>query len=290
MNKIVALLDRAVLKIMGPDSEDFLQNLITNDMKKAKEFDAVFAALLTPQGKINYEFFIVPVAGGYLLDTARGGAADLLKKLGLYKMRSNITIEDLSETHLVVSCGEAEVDDGLAEVVFVDPRSSLMGRRAVVSVAKMGAFCENLETGSEEDYLKRRLLHQIPEGGYDYALGDTFPHEAAYDLLDGVDFQKGCYVGQEVISRMAHRGTTRKRIVVVRGDQPLPDAGAVIKTEGSMIGVLGSQHERDGLALVRLDRAAKAIATDAEMKAEGVRVALSIPQWASYDFPTLEEG
>ena len=284
MTKFVALLDRAVLEVTGPDAGEFLQGLITNDLEKIKEKGSLFAALLTPQGKINYEFFIVPTSEGYYLEMAKGGIEELYKKFSLYKLRANVEIANLSESHMVfwlqevcdLSCPDA--------VLFPDPRSKDLGQRAIVSVDQMTEFCDGLEACTPDDYLKTRLSFAIPEGGHDYALGNTFPHEACYDLIDGVDFSKGCYVGQEVVSRMQHRSTVRKRIVCVKSDEPLPDGGAEIRTETSLLGVLGSCHEGVGLALVRLDRAGKALNNGDKIYADGILITLSLPSWATYDF------
>lgn len=283
MTKFVALLDRGVLKVSGPDASEFLQGLITNDMDKLAEKDALFAALLTPQGKINYEFFVVPIEGGFLLDMAKGGLREILGKLSLYKMRADVAIGDLSETHMVFWLENKCEGAGPALARFNDPRSDALGCRAVVAVEDVAAFSDGLEAGLEEEYMRARIENGVPEGGHDYVLGDTFPHEACYDLLDGVDFKKGCYVGQEVVSRMQHRGTTRKRIVCVSGEGELPDSGAEIRTEKSLIGVLGSRVAGHGLALVRLDRAGKAIAAQEPMSAEAVEVTLSLPEWADYE-------
>lgn len=288
MTKFVALLDRAVLDVTGPDAGEFLQGLVTNNLDKLKDREALFAALLTPQGKINYEFFVVPHQNGFYLEMAKGGLDEIFKKLSLYKLRANVDIANLSESHMVfwlmepceLSCHEA--------LTFCDPRSKKLGLRVIVPVDQMSSFCEGLEACAPEDYLKARLEAEIPEGGYDYALGNTFPHEACYDLLDGVDFSKGCYVGQEVVSRMQHRSTTRKRIVCVSSEDELPESGAEIRTESSLLGVLGSRLGQKGLALIRLDRAGKALDNGEKINADGVHVTLSIPSWGSYNFVSEE--
>ncbi len=284
MTKFVALLDRAVLEVTGPDAGEFLQGLITNDLEKIKEKGSLFAALLTPQGKINYEFFIVPTENGYFLEMAKGGLDELYKKFSLYKLRANVDISNLSETHMVFWLAENCELVTPEAVLYPDPRSSELGQRAIVSVDHMTDFCDGLEACSPDDYLAARLTIGIPEGGHDYALGNTFPHEACYDLIDGVDFSKGCYVGQEVVSRMQHRSTVRKRIVCVKSEEELPESGAEIRTETSLIGVLGSRLGKDGLALVRLDRAGKALNIGDKINADGILVTLTIPSWASFDF------
>lgn len=292
MTKIVALVDRGLVRVTGPDAVDFLQNLVTNDVTGASERQAVFAALLTPQGKINYEFFIIRHGDGFLLETGRGCVDELVKRLTLYKMRADVTVEDLSDGHMMFWLDEAPANDEDAVAVYPDPRVEGLGYRAVVAIYQTDSFCARFESSDVDHYHAARVEFGVPEGGYDYAYGDTFPHEAGYDLLDGVDFKKGCYVGQEVVSRMQHRGTARKRIVIVRPSDAaagLPDPGAEIRTATSFIGPLGSTFNGRGLALVRLDRAAKALANGDEMKAEAVPVTLEVPPWASYDL-SVKEG
>lgn len=287
MTKIVVLADRGLLRVTGPDAADFLQNLITNDLEKTTKNGSVFAALLTPQGKISYEFFIVAIESGYLLDTPMGGVSELLRRLMLYKMRADVVIENVSADHKLYWLREMPGDVGTLKtlVSFKDPRHDEMGCRVIVETEN----CAGFDLCEEDLYLRRRIELGVPDGGVDYVIGDTFPHEAGYDLLDGVDFKKGCYVGQEVVSRMEHRSTARKRIVCVTGVGDLSEAGGEIKTESSMIGVLGSCVGKKGLALVRLDRAASAMATGHEMMTDGVEVKLSIPSYATYDFPVKEE-
>lgn len=297
MSKFVPLLDRGVIKVSGPDAADFLQGIVTNNIEKTSEGRAILAALLTPQGKIQYEFFIIPVVdAGFLLEMAHGGLKELFGKLSLYKMRADVEIEDLSQSHMVFWLDDLKEPTEIkefarekgADAVFHDPRSDELGLRAVVGVNEVAAFSHGLVPSHAEDYLMKRIQAGIPEGGLDYAFGDTFPHEAGYDLLDGVDFQKGCYVGQEVVSRMQHRSNVRKRIVMVSAETDLPEAGSEIRTETSMIGVLGSHIHGAGLALVRLDRAGKAITSGVPMQVEGIGVQLSVPEWAGYSLEQSE--
>ena len=133
-----------------------------------------------------------------------------------------------------------------------------------------------------------RIRLGVPEGGRDYDFGDTFPHEALFDQLNGVDFTKGCYVGQEVVSRMQHRGTARKRIVPVEGEAPLPASGTSIEAGGVPIGALGSVSGASGLALIRLDRAEEALARGKTLTAGGVKIALRRPSFARFAVPGAE--
>jgi hypothetical protein len=136
-----------------------------------------------------------------------------------------------------------------------------------------------------DDYNAHRIALGVPEGGRDYALGDTFPHEADMDALGGVDFKKGCFVGQEVVSRMQHRGTARKRVVPLESDAFLPDPGSEIRAGDAVIGTMGSSHGARGLALVRLDRAEEAVRGGLPLFADGVRVRLLQPAWAPFRVP-----
>ncbi len=285
MTKIVTLLDRAVIFVSGSEAKNFLQNIITNDLERLNKMPVIMAALLTPQGKISYEFFILEHDDGFLLETARGGLDELFKKLNLYKLRADVQIEDWSLSHMVVWLDGQDDRGGVHGRLYKDPRHEQMGWRGIVSVEAMAAFSEGHEPGSMDDYLAHRLMVGMPEGGYDYAFGDIFPHEAGLDILEAIDFQKGCYVGQEIVSRMEHRSTVRKRIVIVEGAKSLPLPGTEIRTTQSLIGVLGSGLGNKGLALVRLDRAGRAIRDGDEMRSEGVPVTLSIPPWAAYKFP-----
>ncbi|GJM03578.1 MAG: folate-binding protein [Rhodomicrobium sp.] len=290
MTNLVALVDRGLIRVTGEEASPFLQSLVTNDVTKAEADKAVFAGLLTPQGKINYEFFIVPVEGGYLLETGRGCADDLVKKLKLYKMRADVRIDNLSDETMTFWLASApETTEGLF-ACYRDPRYEKMGYRIAVTLEGMKAFCSSFDACEIDYYHLTRLQYAVPEGGYDYAFGDTFPHEAGYDLLNGVDFSKGCYVGQEVVSRMQHRGTARRRVVLVSSlsDQALPEAGSEIRTETSLMGPLGSSLKGQGIALVRLDRASKAMASGNVMKAGDVPVTLTVPPWANYSLEVEE--
>lgn len=284
MTNLVALVDRGVLRVTGAEALPFLQSLVTNDVAGVTPGKAVFSGLLTPQGKINYEFFIVPVEGGYLLETGRGGIEELSKKLKLYKLRADVAIENLSDRTMTFWLPEPPSNSDAILAFYADPRFEKMGFRVITNMSDTDAFCASYQTSEIDHYHLARLDYGVPEGGYDYAFGDSFPHEAGYDLLNGVDFTKGCYVGQEVVSRMQHRGTARRRVVLVTtvDGSPLPETGSEIRTETSLIGPLGSSINDRGIALVRLDRAAKALSKGDTLAINGVAVHLSVPPWATY--------
>jgi tRNA-modifying protein YgfZ len=274
------LSDRAVVRVTGPAARSFLQGLITNDIDKAKPGEAVHAGLLTPQGKILFDFFVVPAADGFLLETAKAKAGELAQRLSFYKLRAEVEIAEDASFLVVASWGAPpKLPEGA--IAYADPRLPGLGRRILLP-AGAGFDCA---LAAEDEYHVHRIALGVPEGGRDYAFGEAFPHEAMFDQLAGVDFNKGCFVGQEVVSRMEHRGTARKRIVGVEGEGPLPKSGTEITAGGTPIGTLGSVRGSAGLGLLRLDRAEEAKAAGQPLRAGEVTVTLRIPGWARLKTP-----
>jgi tRNA-modifying protein YgfZ len=278
------LSDRALVQVTGPAATTFLQGLITNDIDKAKSGSAIHAGLLTPQGKILFDFFLVPTGDGFLLDVTKVKAGELLQRLGFYKLRARVEIAK-NPSFIVAAAWGASTRLPHGAVVYTDPRLPALGQRIL---ARAGTCVGDLgcTVACEGDYHIRRIELGVPEGGRDYMFGDAFPHEALFDQLNGVDFKKGCFVGQEVVSRMEHRGTSRKRVVGVEGEGPLPPSGTDITAAETSIGTLGSVSGTSGLALLRLDRAEEAKATGQPLRAGDVTIAFSIPTWARFKSPT----
>jgi folate-binding Fe-S cluster repair protein YgfZ len=182
--------ERAVLRVSGPDARKFLQGLITNDIAKAEGGRAVHAGLLLPQGKILFDFFVVPDGDSLLIDVARHKAEELLKRLGFYRLRAQVEIA--LEPWLAVAAVWGDVPEAPeGAVVYADPRLAALGYRLLVP-ADTDAADLGCEPASEDDYHALRIELGVPEGGRDYAFGDAFPHEALFDDLNGVDFAKGC--------------------------------------------------------------------------------------------------
>jgi folate-binding protein YgfZ len=264
----ILLADRGVLRVSGPQCETFLQDLVSNDVTAPRTGEARYAALLTPQGKILFDMIIITIeengARAFLLDCTREQAGDLARRLSFYKLRAKVTIEDRSDAIAVLAYVDAAPRiDG---IVVRDPRSDSLGFRAYVPREQAAAA----QTDTSP-YDARRIEAGVPAGGIDFIYGDAFPHEANFDRINGVDFKKGCYIGQEVVSRMQHRGTARKRIVKVVFSGEAPPPGVEIKARDSLIGTMGSSRGEHGLAMVRLDRLEEA-------KAAGLRlVAGDIP-------------
>jgi folate-binding protein YgfZ len=277
---------RAILAIGGADAGKFLQGLITNDIGKVQGSQAVHTGLLSPQGKILFDFFLVENGDGFLVDVARDQIDELAKRLAFYRLRAAVEIDQQPSCQVAAAWGGTPAaPDGA--VVYADPRLPALGYRAFLPES-MSASELGCDEASEADYRAFRVHQGVPEGGLDYAFGDVFPHEALFDQLNGVDFAKGCFVGQEVVSRMEHRGTARKRIVPVESEAPLPAPGTNIEAGGVPIGSLGSVSGSAGLALVRLDRIEDAVARGQTLTAGGVSLAVRRPAFARFAVPAME--
>jgi hypothetical protein len=270
--------DRGAFRVEGEDAAGFLQSLLTNNVGALREGEAAFSALLTPQGKILADFFALRRGEGFLIDCPVERREELMKRLSLYRLRSRVRLVDETQDLCVAALwGEAPP----SKDAFADPRWPALGWRAILP---READRTAADPAGRASYRSHRIALAIPEGGVDYAYGDAFPHEACLDQLAGVDFRKGCYVGQEIVSRMEHRGTARTRIVAVEGDAPLAP-GAAISAGAVPIGRIGSAEGARGVGLVRLDRASEAMERGEPLLAAGAPVTLRRPDWARYEFP-----
>jgi len=290
-NPCLAILpDRGVISITGEDATTFLHGLVTQNIEKLKPGEATYTALLTPQGKVLFDFLVLRHEGGYLLDCARASLADLNRRLGFYKLRSKVEIADKSDELAVAAVWNAQEKAGTPSggYAFTDPRAEGLGHRLVAPPDKLRAATGQHGWTLTEDYDAHRIAQGVPEGGKDYESGEVFAHDACIDQLGGVDFHKGCYVGQEVVSRMHHRGTARKRFVAVRG-RGLPEPGAAITAGATNLGKLTSVASGKGIALVRIDRAGEALARGEAIRAGGIPVELIRPDWAAFDDPVPAE-
>jgi len=284
--------DRGVVKVTGEDARRFLNGLATNDIGKVTPQTACFAALLTPQGKIIVDFIVAeaPAAdgGGFFLDVPKALATVLVEKLNFYKLRAKVLVEDLSEALGVMAVwdGAAETEYGLC---YGDPRLPELGMRIMLpphlaadAVKDIGATL-----GNTDAYEAHRIALGVPRGGHDFAYGDTFPHEADMDQLAGVDFGKGCYVGQEVVSRVEHRSSARSRIVPIAYDEFAPMIGLPITAGEKEIGALTSTSKGRGLAMLRLDRLADAYAAGTPLSCGGLAIRVVKPRWAKFALPEM---
>jgi folate-binding protein YgfZ len=279
-----ALPSRGVVRVAGTDARKFLQGLVTNDVGKARNGTAIHAGLLTPQGKILFDFFVVPAGEGFLLEAPRSAIAELAKRLSFYRLRAAVGISEEPSFSVVAAWGDTPRLPGEA-IAYADPRLPNLGLRILLplGVSLDGLHCA---AATQADYDAMRIGLGVPEGGRDFVYGEAFPHEALFDQLHGVDFTKGCFIGQEVVARMEHRGTARKRIVPIEGDRSLPASGTEITAGGAPVGTLASVNGKLGLALLRLDRAEQALAAGASLKAGDATVRLRRPDWMRFGIPS----
>ena len=279
MELIAPLPSRALLRLDGGDVVHFLQNLITCDVERLEEGAATFGALLTPQGKILFDFFLLHDSNSFVIDVEASQRDALAKRLTFYKLRADvqITLDDRP-----VFAGWGGGDNGDSGAGFIDPRLADMGWRAYGTVDGTNS--------DEAAWHAHRIGLGMPQAGLDFEFGDAFPHEALMDQIGddngGVDFTKGCYVGQEVVSRMQHRGTARSRFVIVSARQALsPEVtGQALSADGKRIGTMGSTDGNAGLALVRVDRATTAISADNPVLLDGKQVQLVPPAFITFDW------
>ncbi|RDV02423.1 YgfZ/GcvT domain-containing protein [Undibacter mobilis] len=282
--------DRGVIKVSGEAARGFLNGIVTSDVGKVGPGAARFAALLTPQGKIIADFLVTEAAaedgGGFYLDAPKALAPALAQKLNFYKLRAKVTIEDLSDRLgvMAVWSGTGTSDYGLT---YPDPRLPALGCRVILppDVAAEAAADLGASLADAEAYETHRIALGVPRGGHDFTYGDTFPHEADMDQLDGVDFDKGCYIGQEVVSRVEHRATARSRVVPVAYEDNAPMQGLEVMAGDKQVGMMGSALDGRGLALLRLDRVGDAMAAGTPLVSGGVALRVVKPDWARFAFP-----
>ncbi|NMG39084.1 folate-binding protein [Chelativorans sp. ZYF759] len=276
---VIHLADRAMIRVAGSEAEHFLQNLVTTDLAGMASDIWKPGALLTPQGKIMFDFLVAHDAPDvFLIDCRADIASDLQRRLMLYKLRAKVEIS-VEEQASVAIAWEGDSDGS---------QTDSTGRRdmrfAELTVMR-GAGVTPPATAEREAWDVLRVRHGVAESGSDYVLGDAFPHDVLLDQNGGVGMRKGCYVGQEVVSRMQHRGTARRRVLIVSAAADLPAYGTEIKAGGRGIGTLGTVIGREGLAIARIDRVKAAMDAGTPIEAEGVALALSIPAWAGFAFP-----
>ena len=279
----IPLAERGILAISGEPARDFLQGLITNDVQKASPSRAIYAALLTPQGKFLHDFFIVEHKDRFLLDCSAERMPDLIKRLTMYRMRLKLDITDESDkwdVGAMLPVGEMDAP-GTAKtrfdgVSYVDPRHAGLGERTIRLVDEDDTFPTDIaqQDKNRADYEAIRIALGIPDSGKDLIADKSMPLESGFDELQGVDFEKGCYVGQEVTARMKHRNLVKKRLFPVAIDGDVT-AGAIVKSDEVDAGEIRSVINGRGIALLRLDLAVKG-----GLMAEGAAITPEKPDWA----------
>jgi len=296
----VILEHRGVLKVAGADRVAFLQGIVSNDVERAGPDSAIWAAFLTPQGKFLHEFFLTEQGpgetGAFLLDCEAGRAADLARRLKLYKLRAQVTIEPLEDVAVAALFGAGALEKlglpaepGRAKpfgggLAFVDPRLAALGARALLpkATAQQALSEAGFAAGSLAGYDALRIAAGAPDGSRDLEVEKSTQLESGFDELRGVDWDKGCYMGQELTARTKYRGLVKKRLVPVEIAGPAPEPGTAITRDGKEAGTLRSAVTHDGgslgLALLRLD----ALEDGAPLMAGESAVTAKKPAWANF--------
>ncbi len=271
----VLLSGRAVLKVTGADAESFLQGLFSCDVKKAREGHAMLGALLSPQGKFLFDFFVLKKGEDFYLDTQAHRAEELVRKLCMYRLRAAVEIGFCPQWQVAAYVGDVLPTVPSGVITARDDRHPQIGWRAYGEQPEFTA----IPHGNMVDYETLRLTLGLPDGDRDAVADKTILLENGYDQMGGVDFTKGCYVGQEVTARSKHRGELRKYLCIVRASQPLPGLGAGVHAAGKAIGEMRSSQGMLGLALVRTDMLAAARRENQPITIAGLPVEITSPWW-----------
>jgi folate-binding protein YgfZ len=285
----VVLEDRGILAVSGPDSRAFLQGLVSNDIEKVAPDRAVYAALLTAQGKYLHDFIMAAAGDAIWLDAEAARLADLKRRLSMYRLRAKVALDGLPDLAVAAVIGDgAQAALGLPEaagaarafgqgLAFVDPRLTALGARVILPRDRIrGALAEaGLAETDFAAYDRHRLALGIPDGSRDLVLEKSILLESGFDELNGVDWQKGCYIGQELTARTKYRGLIKKRLFPVRIDGPSVASGTIVNLDGKEAGEVRSGRDGLALALLRLD----AIETARPLSAGSATIAPLRPDW-----------
>jgi len=291
--------ERACLVLAGEEVRRFLQGLLSNDVDKVGPDRAIYAALLNAQGRFLHDLFLAempegPRQGALVLDGEAARLEDLRRRLTLYKLRAKLTIEDAREELAIALLwgGAASATLGLAEergsaralddgVVFVDPRLAALGCRAILPRARAAATLERLGFSASPlaEHRRLRLTLGVPEGSADLPVEQALLLESGFEELGGVDFNKGCYIGQEVTARMKYRALVKKRLLPVALAGPAPAAGTAVRLGDAEVGELRSAAGDIGLALLKLEAVAAAAAQGEPLKAGDAVLRPTKPAW-----------
>jgi len=281
--------DRGILAVSGADRRSFLQGLVSNDVEKVSGVEARYAALLTAQGKYLHDFMMVEFDGAVWLEAEAARLSDLKRRLSIYRLRAQAALEERPDLAVAVVFG----DDALAVVglsgergnakpfasgiAFVDPRFVLLGVRCILPRADLRRSLEGAglsETGFGA-YDRLRLELGVPDCGRDLVPEKSILLEAGFDELNGVDWQKGCYIGQELTARTKYRGLIKKRLMPVKIGGPAPAPGTIITADGREVGEMRSSRDELGLALLRIEP----VVDGKHLKAGASTIVASKPGW-----------
>jgi folate-binding protein YgfZ len=292
----VVLGSRSLVTVGGPDGAEFLQGLISNDISQVSAEKAIWAALLTPQGKYLHDFFITLIDGVYFLDCEKARFMDLGQRLSRYKLRAKVEL-GLADSYAVFALpGPASLqrfglppEPGASRsvaggVVYVDPRLSAVGARAVLPAEGGEAYLkeQGFVPQSLAVYDRLRLECGLPDGSRDLVVEKAILLESNFDELHGVDWDKGCYMGQELTARTKYRGLVKKRLMPVDIDGTAPEPGTQVLLDGKDAGEMRSAADGKGLALLRLEQLDRALKGDGELKAGEAILTPHKPGWAEF--------
>lgn len=295
----VFLADRGVLRVSGEDARIFLQGLVSNDVLRVASDRAIWAAFLTPQGRYLHDFFLCQIGGALILEGEVARLPDLKRKLSMYKLRSRVTIDEpdpsLTVWALIGDGAAAAIGLPIAEsgsampvvgggVVFVDPRTAAAGLRAVLP-KDHGAdalSAHGFVAGNAADYDRQRIVLGLPDGSRDMLVEKSLLLECGFDELNGIDWQKGCYLGQELTARTRYRGLVKKRLLPVTIEGDLPPPGTPILLNGKEIGEIRSGVDGLALASFRVDGLAAISDAGGSVSVGDARVTPRRPSWASF--------
>src|SRR5215469_10716932 len=290
----LVLEDRGVLTVTGEDRQSFLQGLVSNDVTKVATQRAIYAGLLTAQGRFLHDFFIAECRGAFALDAEAARLDDLRRRLSLYRLRSKVTLSAAGDLAVVALFGERALSSlGLVDepgraqplgdgVVFVDPRLARLGARAILPRAAVRQIAAlGFTAATAADYDAMRLALGVPDGSRDLPIEQALLLENGFDELHGVDWQKGCYVGQEVTARMKYRALVRKRLTTVRIEGDTPPPGTPVLLDGEEAGEMRTALGRQGLALLKLEMVERADREGRPLTAGGAALTPIKPAWAA---------
>jgi folate-binding protein YgfZ len=287
----VHLQERALIAIEGADAESFLQNIVTTDLGALPNNEARAGALLSPQGKILFDFLVSRTGGNaFRLECRAGLADDFVRRLTMYRLRAKATIAKQDQSVVAVSWGSESSMSQTESTASQTESTAFRDSRFVGRTVLRHYAGQPAADASDAEWQALRIASGVAESGLDYAVGDAFPHDVLLDENGGVGFRKGCYIGQEVVSRMQHRGTARRRVLIASGATALPVPGTEILVNGRPAGTLGTVNGNSGLAIARIDRVKDAVDAGHPITAGGVPVTLGIPPFAKFAFPRETAG